>query len=206
MKGGGRDARLRATDADPSGLFLETTEPWPLHADVQLDVQVGAEERISLCGTVVRVMRKERLAPDETPGMGVQLRPPDPSMSDRWRSWLAKAGGSVRPEDRRVFPREPARLKVRIRATDPDRIEAFFTENVGPGGVLFATDLPFTMGQRIELVLIDPGTDMAFPVSGDVVRVDAPSEDGSSLRRVAVQFSTPEFETFRRLTKARPAD
>lgn len=192
VAGEGRRERLTTLDVSPRGVFVGTERPWPLHAPLELRLELPDGDPIAARGVVVRTRPPDDGRSGHEAGMGVQFAALSAEDQARWEAFCRRLATA---DDRRRFDRRPARLRVAVQAETAADLEAFWTRNISPGGALFETDAPFEPGMELEMLFTHPDTGARATIRGRVVRRD----ETGAVARVAVEFDPPEVEAFRRL-------
>lgn len=77
--------------------------------------------------------------------------------------------------EKRVYPRQPIRIKVDF--TSSDSVQSVFALNISAGGIFLSTHRPLPCGSRVVLQLSLPNLDSTVEVLGEVVWSNA-HQDG----------------------------
>jgi uncharacterized protein (TIGR02266 family) len=103
---------------------------------------------------------------------------------------------SDNPAERRIFPRKPFRTAVVFEDEYGDGLFYVYSENVSLGGLYLASSVPLRLGTLLFLSFTLPGFKRPARVTGEVVRVERPSEDGEGM---GIRFVGLDEKTIKRL-------
>jgi uncharacterized protein (TIGR02266 family) len=103
---------------------------------------------------------------------------------------------SGNPAERRVFPRKPFRTAVVFEDEYGDGLFYVYSENISLNGLYLASSVPLRLGTLLFLSFTLPGFKRPARVTGEVVRVVRPEDEGEG---VGIRFVGLDEKTINRL-------
>lgn len=88
---------------------------------------------------------------------------------------------SGNPIERRIFPRKPFRTAVVFEDEYGDGLFYVYSENISLNGLYLASAVPLRIGTLLFLSFTIPGYKRPIRVTGEVVRVETPGENGEGV-------------------------
>lgn len=185
---GGKEVAAHTDDVSLEGLSLRTDVHVEVRWLVRLRLKLPPEgDELVVMGMVARQVAARDGGP---PGVGIQLYSLSSLERRRWSQFIGfvAAGPSAEgatvaaPTVRRLDPRLPAVLQVRLQTVDDVRL--LFTRNVSRGGLFVATSLDTAVGTPLKVRVIHPKTGEHFLLEAEVRWRSSASEPGLGLEFV----------------------
>jgi Tfp pilus assembly protein PilF len=190
----GQSIRMVTADISRHGAFLLTDSPRHTTELLRLRFDLGDHGHIEVMAQVARHVPPSEDSPTGT-GMGVDFFTLSGEAKERWDVFVEDLSAQHDPTPsvgrdqtwrpvRRRHARHRSCFLVRVR--EKDGLRAFYTRDIGAGGMFLSTPTPDDTEREIDVVLVHPHSEQEYPLTARVVRVA--NSDSSPERGVAVAF------------------
>ncbi len=165
---------LYTGNVSKDGVFLETDDPSFKH-NQKLELLIYLEddddddddEPLRVIGQIVRFEKPNQIGKPR--GVGIKFLKIESSRARVFDKFLEKLFDTRGLGCRRV-PRAQAQVSVEIKT--PEEAKQALTANLGKGGVFLKTSIDgYSLGDKIQIVLIHPTTKRKFTLQGQIVHI-----------------------------------
>ncbi len=208
---GRRTVETYTVNVSRNGVFLRDKAEHQVNSVVRVRLFLPPEKIvINVLGRVAWRGQK-----DSFDGVGIQFLNMDTDARKTWLEFVAQVESldatsrsihveeppekpaplpSPPPEpERRTTPRTRASFMVRFRSKN--RLEHFMTNNLSQGGMFLKTPVLRQVGERVQVVIIHPDTELDFEIEAEVAHINEQTSEkgpkGMGLKFVAI---TPELQ------------
>lgn len=190
----GQSVRMVTADISRHGAFVLTDSPRRASELLRLRFDLGDHGHIEVTAQVAWHVPASDDA-STGPGMGVDFFTLSGEAKERWDDFVEDLSlqDQAAPSGDQDLTWQPVRRRhsrhrscFLVRLREKEGLRAFYTRDIGAGGMFLSTPTPDDTEREVDVVLVHPQSEQEYPLTAQVVRVA--NSESSPERGVAIAF------------------